>query len=121
MQFFLKDYGNIDDSLKKMHHVSDIKRFPMPGDILDFYALDDHDEKIRFAPPIKCTGTQLITIKWHKEITEFPEIIIDKKSLNTAQEDNFLINEGYQSKEDFYKEHPKTTAKVLVHWRGLKY
>lgn len=80
--------------------------------------------QFRFAPIVKCTGTQTFEIKWtpDKENEQFKvEMFIDGKILDVYQMKDLAINDGFDSLKDFCCWFDEDFKGKIIHWTPLKY
>lgn len=73
----------------------------------------------QFAPALKIVSTQKVAILHFND--KVKGIKIDGRSLKAPEIKQFVINDGFESKADFFKFFPRTTYKIMIHWTDLRY
>lgn len=83
-----------------------------------------HSPTFQFTPVLKCVSTQAIEIVW-EDIDgcrmETPIIFIDGNWIVGKQAEALIINDGFDSVEEFYAYFNKTTKETIIHWTNFKY
>ncbi|GGH78037.1 hypothetical protein [Phaeocystidibacter marisrubri] len=109
----------------KIHHIVPTDFECNPGDDIEFLAVTPDGEKFKFAPYVKCTGVYPISIDrkedrngWFMGISL---LNLKTKTLRNEQFKEFLLNEGFDSYDEFCEVYPTPKYKGLIHWTDKRY
>jgi hypothetical protein len=79
----------------------------------------------QFTPVLPCTGIQIVQIKWfYSKATKrytIPLVLIDGKEIRGAALDQLAVNDGFESRKDFFAYFSKDWTGKIIHWTKFRY
>jgi hypothetical protein len=95
------------------------------GKIIDFFTGARTKKARRFAPRIKCTGTQKIEVIYNNKCSDFPVVKIDGVSFYAWKNGNILeqlaVNDGFSCFAEFCKWFDRDFKGKIIHWTYFRY
>lgn len=89
------------------------------GETIQFCTSLESGRELPFGLESKCILIQEISMIWKDK--KIPDIVIDGRSLTTAEIQELAINDGFETLKDFLSYFATDFGGILIHWTMFKY